>query len=107
MDSVFNILLYSYIISSTLVTTHTLITILYIQFTPYGKSVPLIIGISPLILMHDPKEMRILNFLDGEEAFLVLFMGFIPLVSSILLISYLFMLSIFINTLPSGKFDDK
>lgn len=95
MDSVFNILLYSYIISSALVTIHTLATILYICFSQYGKLAPPIIGINPLILMHDPKEMRIVSSLNEEEVFWILFIGFIPLVSSIVLISYLFMLSVF------------
>jgi hypothetical protein len=89
-------IIYGWILPSLLLTTHTFLTIICICTTPVGGRVPLIIGISYLLFVYGPFEMKIHRQPTKVDIFAVLSAGLIPLVSIILFIGYVFEVAILI-----------
>jgi hypothetical protein len=90
------ITLWGWVFPSAIITTHTLISLMYIRLTPRRGEVPVVVGIGFLVCMYSNFEMRIYTYPKRSHVFYLLGAGLVPVVSIGILVCYLFFISLFV-----------
>jgi hypothetical protein len=99
MENFQNVVVYAWLLPSTLLTIHTLYTLVYVWMIPTGTKVPVIIGVGYLLFIYGPFEMKLYTKPKMSDAFTILFAGLVPVLSIVIIAFYIFQIFICIPVL--------